>query len=912
MSDSYFYPTTGYYSINGASGVNNQYVGSDLIFQPDSSIYSLLESSPVYYNYQPPSPYSGIYIGQVVDSGNVLTNYNTIGPSNYSDVSIQLEMQPLLNGLPVYSYVTVKAHANQYNSIQYISRSLDTNINTYSAALPAGHASGDILLLSVATNAPTLSTPAGWTLINDAPQSTSNPSTIYLYTYWKRDSGSESNPSITITATYDSCYCSTAVRGCDTGPNPIDNSIVFASLLSNSGVVGEYSYTYPFTSYYAESYIVVNGVFSRHNTSAGPFSYISSSGLSDTVNDDYKNNSTYTSPDHFTLNHISGKKDIAGLTNIIYTRISSSSQTVDVASSIVALKKSTNATLVGQIYGAKILSKTPSGNKLLSTYNSDWQKRTVLSYLPTSYSFLNQYYDYANSIEAWTSGYPLILSLDLYTSGNPLTSESKSGVSFVINSIKMETHSAIDSWPPEYFSGVYDPYNNGYAFPLYLYSSLPSSGDTPLAITGDIPISSSTDMFIAAKANFSGNVPLTVYNGPMFTYFPLYINPGDYESSGNLNLYTLGPESYSPLPQTNAFNLYIHNFATDSSGLPLYITAPLSGVYDSNFPLYLQTIDPPAETSGVAVSLYNSMNMFINGPLPSTNELGLFLSADVSGLADFPLYLYSDTGGPSSNFHTLYIKGLFETTSGNFPLYIAPPSSSNSGVSLYIEGTPNTSYGSTTLFTRNNYYDIISSSTELFLANKLESSGNLTLHTMAGLSQATTPLYISVIEDNTQASGLDMFIYSSSSSGLFNTSPLYLASDRFGQSTTLYIANDVSPETSDDITLYINNSNEFSSAVNLYLESIRSSGNTVNLYTEGAGSLIGASVARGYTTLYMARDYDSIDGVVPMYLHAPIGSNSGVDLYISGGTYVTNSVNLSLANIQGLASGNTPLYVHGF
>src|SRR5262245_59272676 len=63
-----------------------------------------------------------------------------------------------------------------------------------SLALPTGHAANDILLMVLETSGDDAApgTPSGWSVLNAAVQDTNT----VLSTFWKRDNGSESAPSL--------------------------------------------------------------------------------------------------------------------------------------------------------------------------------------------------------------------------------------------------------------------------------------------------------------------------------------------------------------------------------------------------------------------------------------------------------------------------------------------------------------------------------------------------------------------------------------------------------------------------------------------------------------------------------------------------------------------------------------------
>ncbi len=95
---------------------------------------------------------------------------------------------------------------------------------TVSVALPAGHAANDILILCVTGEEAdaAIATPAGWTRIGNVLNSGSGTTGSQLAVFWKRDSGSETDPLIVADSGDHTFATMHAIQGCAVSGSPVD------------------------------------------------------------------------------------------------------------------------------------------------------------------------------------------------------------------------------------------------------------------------------------------------------------------------------------------------------------------------------------------------------------------------------------------------------------------------------------------------------------------------------------------------------------------------------------------------------------------------------------------------------------------------------------------------------------------
>lgn len=443
----------------------------------------------------------------------------------------------------------------------------------------------------------------------------------------------------------------------------------------------------------------------------------------------------------------------------------------------------------------------------------------------------------------------------------------------------------------------------------------------------------STTLFIGNRNEFSGGATLFI-DGPSSGFYnngtTLFIKRDTTPSHNGLNLTLKVIESLTPVYSVNATTLFLDNHGYSSGYAPLYITAPSSGSISNaiglevfNNQVYTLANNSTALTVLGPQTLTAFTSLALQGVRSLTGGNTLFLSANTSGNNTTTLYINSEVGGFPTKSATLFLDApdsLTNPSSGDMTLYTSGPLSTNdflmngssplSGVGLFIYGTPHTA--STTLFIRNGYYDIDNGSMPLVIANKLNTSGQMSLHTIAGLTQGVADLVIFNSLENFASGTTPLSIFSSAHSGRFSSATMYVESAGLGTNVPLYIKTDNSANIFNTSTLYTKAGNVSTASVPMTLQSVYQSYSGVQLNVVGTGDLIGGSVANGQITLFINRPSDNVGNGIGMMINGPSGINNYVNLSISGGTLVNSNMTLVMPSSIGLINNNTSLFTHGF
>ncbi len=102
----------------------------------------------------------------------------------------------------------------------YVARgSLSSSLGSVNLAMPAGIASGDLLLMALETADETVATPSGWAVVTGSPQSVSGATRLSLF--WKRASAGEAAVNVADPGDH-VLGCVLGFRGCATIGNPFD------------------------------------------------------------------------------------------------------------------------------------------------------------------------------------------------------------------------------------------------------------------------------------------------------------------------------------------------------------------------------------------------------------------------------------------------------------------------------------------------------------------------------------------------------------------------------------------------------------------------------------------------------------------------------------------------------------------
>jgi hypothetical protein len=443
--------------------------------------------------------------------------------------------------------------------------------------------------------------------------------------------------------------------------------------------------------------------------------------------------------------------------------------------------------------------------------------------------------------------------------------------------------------------------------------------------------SSSTNLYLNSFGNISGNIPLYI-NGTGYgittNKFPLSIKSQDpVMFSGGVQLMLNGPQFSVPQFSTISAPLYLSNYGIVTSGAPLFTLGPASGFVTTSVPILLFNNDnlrlnPLSNSIPMFVGsqyINNGTTLYTVGPT-FADSFGnswitptLFIAADKSGQNSVPLYINSVIPGNVSGSAPLFINSYLTISnqSGNIPLSImGPQAMSGYGPSLYIKGTPLTK--STTLFIRNNYYDIANANVPLSIANILNASGNVSLFTLAGLCQNTTTLFMDAPSQNMASGFTTLFTRSAAHSSISTTSTLFMEAGAIWNGSPLYIAGPPFAYQHNSATLFTKAGNFTSKSVQLYIESVRASGSAVNLNIAGAGFTNGAHLGTGSIPLFMARDGIGVGAGTTLYMSVPSGNTYNAPMYIKGGTHSFMSTNLAMPYVYGLGNNKQSLFVSGF
>lgn len=921
------YPSSGYYDIVGPSGTDGSYISSYPKYFSNSDSWQYLDGS---------LSTEGIDIGIPVSSGELTslvsptTPRNTISIDSISGVYGNYQLSGVLELYPnnPKCYITAYSHSGT----PFVSASNFSNQNNdFSVTIPTPHYSGDLLFISMVAANSTISTPANWNLFNGyVPLYTSvDGISLRLYHFWKRATSS-SEPSLSFT----------------TGVN---QSSITALVLKNvyPEETGENISDY-FTNYYSGvqslSYDGDDAFYSKTFNVAKPSTIISTALFNVNDEDDLSFSSVYSSglTNEFNLNHVSvshygfaqsvAHAEQSGLANIYmncnyYLGINTTPS--QVAHTIIGLK----GELRGSISNINLFSRKGSTNHLLMSSST----QVTTSTASQTYEFPFDTINSTEVLEAVSSGFPLVLSAEFYNSGNPATDINSVG--FRVSSMRFGYSNLADS-TSLYPSGLpLTVWMEGISgdLPLYLNNATLYSGNFPLytkvddvtSHTGSMNLivwpegsssgisTGNTNLFIENKEYTSGELPLYI-TGPDIGYisgnFPLFLQLADYEQSGYLNLFTLNTDSGVLSTSLNNMSLYINNYSEFSGDLPLYTIGPDLGYFSGVFPLLIKAYDEIV-TESTPISLNNYFNLITEGPVLFNGSLPFVLSANLEHSGNFPLYISSDTAGQSSGNIPLNMAGEYPVISSQITLYTNTPSTTNKNFNLYTYGTIDSVNSGIPLFIRNNYYDILDSNTPLFISNRLDSSGTVSLYTIAGMSESLITLYTgSEIQYSDMSGDLSLYINSFSNSGIANAFDLFMESSLVNSDFPLYISVDSNAFFSGDIPLYMNSdytNPHTEHSLTLFIESIRETYKSLNLYTSGDGFLPGASVFRSGVPLSIGNG-DTIDYYSPLFLQSTTGFSGLLPLYINGGTYVNNSLDLALPNVTYDISGDMVLYTHGF
>lgn len=347
------------------------------------------------------------------------------------------------------------------------------------------------------------------------------------------------------------------------------------------------------------------------------------------------------------------------------------------------------------------------------------------------------------------------------------------------------------------------------------------------------------------------------------------------------------------------------------------IFLPSSGVFSQDIGNASHTINPFKNTVGD----WNDaiLRVEVAGSPSGNTETTRIYAANVT--------VYSANAIPTEMTlsSTLYTQGI-ESSTGRIPLYTTSDSavksldlylSAGSGVSdsvtLFTIGNTSSS-GTLTLYTLG---QVPSGNIPLYTAGHIESSSGIPLYTIGVHTYSDSmPLFLKSVDAVSISSGLPLYTYSTSGSGLFKSIPLFLqneSSGNFNGSMILYTIGYGGTYKSASMPLYLksdtpNIGKELPLFAANYYSSVSSG---IPLYLEAPSGTLGSVSISASLNLFVARDSESQDGGIPLYCHVVDMGSGGIPMYTFGGNYSTGSIPLSVSGV-GVGLGNIKLYAHGF
>jgi len=465
---------------------------------------------------------------------------------------------------------------------------------------------------------------------------------------------------------------------------------------------------------------------------------------------------------------------------------------------------------------------------------------------------------------------------------------------------------------------------------LYTYGSLPYSGNVPLFTFNSVPDSGSVDLYmpVSTKITASGtlytfaeseplsnSMNLEISNGRIWTVRPVPLITRSYGTTKTATTpLWIGTRNNSWTTLTKNGNLVIKNFSGTVDGMNLFIGAPTSGTFNKAIPLYTKSFG--TSFSGTPV------NMFLKGlgTASSIRASGnpTFFISNYSGInTNMPLYLGGQGMGSGNTNMPLFLKVKpLMFSSGKVNLFTANNFGTKSGgITLKLSAIYAT--GNMSLVLANTQTGYASGGIPFYIAQKNDvsySSGNVSLYISSSVFNQF-PLFISGKTNDIKTLTTNLFVYSNTNSGINKIAPMFLESENYNRNMNLFLANSASAlnAMNSSMNLIVGHSNQLFNILPLLLNNTgRNINSGVRLVTVGAGLNDGYNFGYSSIPLFLARSVNSVDNRVPLYLEATRTINTGVSLYMSGGTYSNNNMNLTMPATKGIPSGNLSLHVLGF
>lgn len=241
--------------------------------------------------------------------------------------------------------------------------------------------------------------------------------------------------------------------------------------------------------------------------------------------------------------------------------------------------------------------------------------------------------------------------------------------------------------------------------------------------------------------------------------------------------------------------------------------------------------------------------------------------------------------------------------------YCLPPTPAYENMLLFISGGQ-VSTDSVDLFIDGNLTN--TSGLDLFLkTTELSSANSGTLFIEGGPFNDNIPLYLDCDPNPTKSGQLNIFLYSTTDSGIFDSMPIYLEAGNYGESIPLYLKSDESGIVSGIVPLYLQGEGNIAGDLSLFLATSSGINSSTNLMISGAGFGDGWNSINGGCTLYLERSGFGVENSIPMYLGVNSGINSEVLMTINGGNWTNNQVDLFVSG-TGHENNNVKLIIPGF
>lgn len=317
----------------------------------------------------------------------------------------------------------------------------------------------------------------------------------------------------------------------------------------------------------------------------------------------------------------------------------------------------------------------------------------------------------------------------------------------------------------------------------------------------------------------------------------------------------------------------------DNAILRLSVAASPSGnndvtrIYSTNVTAYSVDGSWTSLNSGLPLNVTGAVQETGSFPMVTLGDtawalMPMYTSASVGISGDFSQYTYGHI--PVNSGVPLYIYG--QIPSGNFPMYSLGHTSINSGLSLFTQG--------------------------IYLAD------------------ASLPLFLKVQDVTTMTSGIPLYMFSTSGSGLSKTLTLYIENSISGLwngNMPLYVGGEGGISRSASMPLYLRSDTPYTNKTfPLFLGNYySSSGSGIPLYIEAPSGTLGAISIGASVPLYIARSSEWTWNNIPMYLKVNSGEYSSFPLYINGGTWLNSSFTMSMSGL-GNSYGNISLMVRGY